>query len=166
MDESEHLTTPQRHQQNKPVFACIRCSDRKVKCNRQSPCDTCTKHGVECVFRPPRVGRKRRTLVKDNAKDERLNQYEALLRQHGIDPNGALAAGSSQESDALQRSEVSDRGLATATASPKSKVTQDSVAEIEQRAPLPPDREPQDEQKTFFKPQVIKGASGTKFVDK
>ncbi|KAN0099249.1 hypothetical protein V8E51_013024 [Hyaloscypha variabilis] len=71
----------------KPTYACIRCSARKVKCNRQTPCESCIRHNVECIFRAPKPSKRRREVAKDKAVEERLKHYEALLREKGIDPN-------------------------------------------------------------------------------
>jgi hypothetical protein len=67
------------------TFACIRCAERKVKCDRQRPCSACTKHNAECVFNDTKPTRKRQRRVKVQALADRLNQYEALLQEHGID---------------------------------------------------------------------------------
>jgi hypothetical protein len=67
------------------TFACIRCAERKVKCDRQRPCSACTKHNAECVFNAAKPTRKRQRRVKVQALADRLNQYEALLREHRID---------------------------------------------------------------------------------
>jgi hypothetical protein len=66
------------------TFSCIRCAERKVKCDRQRPCSACTKHNTECVFntKPPKRKQKR---VKVQVLSDRLNQYEELLQKHGID---------------------------------------------------------------------------------
>ncbi|KAI1103186.1 mitogen-activated protein kinase [Jackrogersella minutella] len=66
---------------NRPTFACVRCAERKVKCDRERPCSACVNHKVECVFRPPRPPRKRHQVLTD-----RLRHYETLLQEQGIDP--------------------------------------------------------------------------------
>ena len=69
----------------RPTFSCIRCAERKVKCDRQKPCSGCIKHNVDCIFnatKPPRTKHKR---VKVQVLADRIGQYEALLRKHGID---------------------------------------------------------------------------------
>lgn len=70
------------HTSNRPTYACIRCADRKVKCDRQRPCGACVKHNVECVFHPPRP-RKRQRRVEQLT--DRLRHYEALLQEQGIE---------------------------------------------------------------------------------
>lgn len=67
------------------TYACVRCADRKVKCNRERPCSTCVKHNVECVYNASTQPRKRHKRVKVQALADRLKQYEALLQEKGID---------------------------------------------------------------------------------
>lgn len=68
---------------SRPTQACVRCSDRKVKCDRQKPCSACVKHNAECVFVPLRPPRKRHRRVE--ILTDRLKQYQALLQEKGID---------------------------------------------------------------------------------
>ena len=72
---------------SRPTYSCIRCADRKVKCDRQKPCSNCVKHNVDCLFHPPQPLRKRHKRVKDQILTERLRHYEALLQERGIDPS-------------------------------------------------------------------------------
>jgi hypothetical protein len=67
------------------TFSCIRCAERKVKCDRQRPCSACTKHNAECVFNASKPPRRKQKRVKVQVLSDRLNQYEALLHKHGID---------------------------------------------------------------------------------
>ena len=75
---------------SRPAYSCIRCSDRKVKCDRQNPCSGCTKHNVICEFRPlpPRKPVKR--AKDEKVLRERLRRYEQLLAEQGINPNAPL----------------------------------------------------------------------------
>ncbi|WYZ36873.1 hypothetical protein EsH8_II_000379 [Colletotrichum jinshuiense] len=62
------------------VLACVFCHQRKIKCDRKSPCANCIKADQACVpstRAPPGTGRRR--VVKDLL--ERLNQCETLLSQ-------------------------------------------------------------------------------------
>lgn len=79
---SPFSSTPSR-----PTYSCIRCADRKVKCDRQKPCSACVKHNVDCVFNPSRPPRKRHRRVEDQILTDRLRHYEALLQEQGIDPS-------------------------------------------------------------------------------
>jgi hypothetical protein len=78
---SSSSSTPSR-----PTYSCIRCADRKVKCDRQRPCSACVKHNVDCVFQPPPLPRKRHKRLKDQILVDRLRYYEALLQEQGVDP--------------------------------------------------------------------------------
>lgn len=72
---------------SRPTFSCIRCIDRKVKCDRQQPCTACSKHKVECVFNPVTPSRKRQKRAKDQVLEDRLHRYETLLAKQGIGPD-------------------------------------------------------------------------------
>ncbi|KIV95466.1 hypothetical protein PV10_03120 [Exophiala mesophila] len=65
-------------------FSCLRCFERKVKCDKQSPCSNCTRSKAECTFRIPPPSRRRKKKPAEEALLERLKQYEALLQSKGI----------------------------------------------------------------------------------
>ncbi|KAL8953628.1 MAG: hypothetical protein Q9222_000514 [Ikaeria aurantiellina] len=71
---------------SRPTYSCIRCADRKVKCDRQRPCGACVRHHVDCVFTSSQPHRRERRRVKDQILSDRLKHYEALLQEQGIDP--------------------------------------------------------------------------------
>ncbi len=79
--------SPSSSKPSRPTYSCIRCADRKVKCDQQRPCSACVKHNVDCVFNPSRPPRKRQKRVKDQILTDRLKLYEALLQEQGIDPS-------------------------------------------------------------------------------
>lgn len=120
----------------KSTFACIRCSERKVRCDKQNPCNACVRHNVQCIFRPPKPSRRKREFVKDKLVDERLKRYEAILQEKGIDPN--------QVTGTL---EVVHHRTSSRSEAPETAWT------------LPP-------QATIFKPQLLHGQRGTELVDK
>ena len=72
---------------SRPTYSCVRCAERKVKCDRQRPCSNCVKHHVDCVFNASRPPRKQRRRVNDQILTDRLRRYEALLRDQGFDPS-------------------------------------------------------------------------------
>lgn len=78
--------TPSSNVSSRATFACIRCADRKVKCDRQRPCSACVKHNVDCVFNPVQPPRKRHKRVNTQILTDRLKHYEALLQEKGVDP--------------------------------------------------------------------------------
>ena len=79
-------TLPLLNGPSRATYSCIRCADRKVKCDRQRPCGACVKRNVECVFNPSPPTRKRQKRAKEEVLTERLKYYEALLDKQGIDP--------------------------------------------------------------------------------
>jgi hypothetical protein len=84
-------------------FACIRCAERKVKCDRLQPCSACTKHNKECIFNPSKPPRKRIRRVKVQSLVEQLSFYEGLLLKNGIIstnvPNTTCTNGQFTQSD-------------------------------------------------------------------
>lgn len=128
----------------KPTFACIRCTERKVKCDKEDPCNACVRHNVQCIFRPPKLPRRRRKIVKDALVDERLKRYEALLREKGIDPNQVNGTSEAEYHRDSSRSEV---------------------PETVWQLPTPPSTV-SGPQATIFKPQLLRGQRGTEYVDK
>lgn len=66
------------------ALACVLCQQRKVKCDRQSPCANCLRVRVPCETAKlaPRQRRRRRFPERDLL--ERLHRYEGLLREKGI----------------------------------------------------------------------------------
>jgi len=83
-------TTPSTSTHKRPTFSCIRCAERKVKCDRQRPCAGCVKSNVECIFKPVQPPKQRNKRVKVKVLTDRLKQYEALLQEKGIDPGNLL----------------------------------------------------------------------------
>ena len=131
---------------SRPTYSCVRCSDRKVKCDRQSPCSACVKHNAQCVFRPPHPPRKRHKRVKDDILNDRLKRYEALLQEQGIDPTGLPDISEPEQAHKPSR-------------------TGDAVAEDSLQLPTPmsstsePDR-------SITKTQLLHDQGRWKFVDK
>ncbi|RVD82124.1 uncharacterized protein DFL_006558 [Arthrobotrys flagrans] len=85
------------------AFNCVVCKNRKVKCDRQVPCSTCTKLNVECQYVEPGPRKKRKSSSKHENLVQRLNRYEELLKQ--VESNVKLLDGvelpSSQKGDSL-----------------------------------------------------------------
>lgn len=59
--------------------SCFDCSRRKVRCNKQFPCDNCVRLGLECKFPPP--GRKPRKAPKRLSNKAGLLSRLSLLEQ-------------------------------------------------------------------------------------
>ena len=139
----ETQASPSLSVPGRPTYACIRCAERKVKCDRQRPCGTCVKHEVDCVFKPPRPPQKRhkRTQILTN----RLKQYEILLQEQGIDPNKLPETPNSEP--------PSTSNHATAAAPKELQVQTPSSIESEYS-------------RSINKSQVIHGQGRSKFLDK
>lgn len=67
------------------AFSCIRCFERKVKCDKQNPCANCIKSNVECIFRIPPAPRRKKKRPQDELLLARLKKCEDLLKSKGID---------------------------------------------------------------------------------
>ena len=66
------------------AFSCIRCFERKVKCDKQNPCSNCVKSRVDCVFRIPPAPRRRKKRPQEDVLLERLRKCEELLKSKGL----------------------------------------------------------------------------------
>ena len=130
----------------KPTFACISCSERKVRCDKEDPCNACVRHRVKCVYRPPDPSRKKRKIVsvRDSSIDERLKHFETLLKEKGIDPQQSVGPSDEDYSRESKRSEV-------------------PVTVWQLPTPVSAVSGPQT---TIFKPRLIHGQRGTELVDK
>ncbi|KAL2433717.1 Aurofusarin cluster transcription factor aurR2 [Exophiala dermatitidis] len=67
------------------AYSCIRCFERKVKCDKQSPCSNCVKSNVECIFRVPPAPRRRKKRPPEEMLLARLKKCEELLQKMGVD---------------------------------------------------------------------------------
>ncbi|KAF2168448.1 hypothetical protein M409DRAFT_21198 [Zasmidium cellare ATCC 36951] len=73
--------------QQKPqrLLACVRCQQRKVKCDRSYPCSNCVRVGVQAECTPASLApRQRKRRFPERYLLQRVRQYESLLRQHNI----------------------------------------------------------------------------------
>lgn len=73
-------------QPGKPIklISCVQCQQRKVKCNKESPCSHCTKSRLECIYRPPAPPRRGKRKPTEADLLARLRRCEELLRGSGI----------------------------------------------------------------------------------
>lgn len=83
-------------------YSCIRCGERKVKCDREKPCSACVKHNVQCIYRPPPLPRATRRRLRDQTIKGRLRRYEAMLKDMGIDPENDTTESSDSRKDQTQ----------------------------------------------------------------
>ena len=70
---------------SKRLISCVLCQQRKVKCDKKSPCSACTKAGVTCVAATAQPPRRRKRSAPEETLLARLKRYEALLKNHGVD---------------------------------------------------------------------------------
>lgn len=65
-------------------YSCLTCRQRKVRCDRRTPCSNCIKAEKQCSFIPPVRGRRRRTKPPREGLHAKLKRYEELLRSYGV----------------------------------------------------------------------------------
>ncbi|KAL4894055.1 fungal-specific transcription factor domain-containing protein [Aspergillus ambiguus] len=81
--------------------SCVLCQQRKVRCDQEKPCSNCVKARAECRVAPPAPRRRRARKLQGYELIERLQRYETLMSQHGIDFNHVQ--GAEDASAALRR---------------------------------------------------------------
>ncbi|KAI5205290.1 hypothetical protein E4T38_04372 [Aureobasidium subglaciale] len=64
------------------TLACAACQQRKVKCDRKFPCNTCVKSNIQCV--PIAAPRQRRRRFPEAELLLHVRRLEDLLRKHEI----------------------------------------------------------------------------------
>ncbi|KFA45621.1 hypothetical protein S40293_08633 [Stachybotrys chartarum IBT 40293] len=74
---SETEARPQQRQ-----LACVLCQQRKVKCDRKSPCSNCVRTKAHCV--PATLAPRKRRFAERELL-QRLRNYEDLLRRNGVE---------------------------------------------------------------------------------
>ncbi|MCJ1403050.1 hypothetical protein MMC11_006272 [Xylographa trunciseda] len=65
------------------VLACVRCHQRKLRCDRKFPCANCVGVRSNCVP-TPLTSRQRRRRFPERDLLDRIRRYEGLLQQHNI----------------------------------------------------------------------------------
>ena len=70
-------------------YACLPCRQRKVKCDRNVPCNNCRKSNgaQQCSFVPPTRGlwKRKQTKPPKEGLHAKLKRYEELLKSLGVD---------------------------------------------------------------------------------
>lgn len=64
-------------------LACIPCQQRKLKCDRRTPCTRCVKSGAQCTQSSWNPRQRRRRFPERDLID-RIRRYEDLLRSNAI----------------------------------------------------------------------------------
>src|ERR1700730_15697887 len=80
--ESKYGPQPVEASSGPKPLSCVTCRQRKVKCNKVSPCSLCQKAGVQCVF--PNRGRVPRakqagSKTRDIELLRRISRLESLV---------------------------------------------------------------------------------------
>ena len=132
---------------SRPIYSCIRCSDRKVRCDKQNPCNTCVKHNVQCLFRTPAPPRRKQKLPRDGTLKAKVKRYEALLQDLGVNPNEMPKTPEAEQ----RHTQVSD---------PKATTTKDAS-----QLPTPASTASELEQ-AITTSQLLHGQGKSKFLDK
>jgi hypothetical protein len=68
---------------NRQPLSCLPCRQRKLKCSRQQPCETCVKRNDEssCTYAKPVQKGENKTDVSRAKAQDRLRQLEDLVMQ-------------------------------------------------------------------------------------
>ena len=111
---------------NRPVYSCIGCSDRKVKCDRQDPCSACRKQNLQCTFRPVRQSQKRQKRLKREVLVDRLQHHEALPKEQGLNPS-AVSHPEADQPDESHRGESPQAGPNLQLVTPSSVASEPST---------------------------------------
>ncbi|PLB48606.1 hypothetical protein P170DRAFT_425648 [Aspergillus steynii IBT 23096] len=64
--------------------SCVLCQQRKVRCDQQKPCSNCVRAQAECKVVPPKPVTRRKKKLRKRDLVDRVQRYEALLRDNGI----------------------------------------------------------------------------------
>ena len=98
VEDAQPSSTSAPPMRDKRVLACVLCQQRKIKCDRNFPCQHCTKARVQCVP-AGQLPRRRKRRFAERELLEQLKRYEELLKENGIEyepltkDNGAPAVG-------------------------------------------------------------------------
>ncbi|EED18904.1 C6 transcription factor, putative [Talaromyces stipitatus ATCC 10500] len=84
-------------------YSCFTCRQRKVRCDRRSPCSNCVKTEKQCSFIPPVRGKRKRTKPLREGLHAKLKRYEELLRSHGVKVEPSSDDGEDSDSEAASQ---------------------------------------------------------------
>ncbi|KAJ9638563.1 hypothetical protein H2204_004334 [Knufia peltigerae] len=110
--------SPSAERQPATTQACVRCSERKVKCDKKSPCTACLRFDFECVYRPRGPRKTRKQSTPHRALIQRLKRYESLLQEQGIDAGASVETPTARSEDALEHGSQSSTVTASHTKTP------------------------------------------------
>lgn len=61
--------------------SCLRCHERKVRCNKGSPCDKCQRMNLQCVYPGPKRAKRRAPKANSTEMTARLEQLEQSIAE-------------------------------------------------------------------------------------
>jgi hypothetical protein len=94
---------------NLKSYSCLICRQRKVKCNRQIPCNNCIKSEKQCSFIPPVRGKRKKIKPVTEGLHAKVRRYEELLRSCGVEVDVAEDLNdSSSESASILDAEIDE----------------------------------------------------------
>ncbi|KAI5457772.1 putative C6 transcription factor [Mariannaea sp. PMI_226] len=145
MDEYEDVSVPrdEEDEEQGPVaaekLACYRCRQRKVKCDRSSPCAQCVKAGARCSYAtgPKPRERRQRVLVSNtydsklDAISQKLDDLTRRMSQLSYKPTNGTTSKSIDPADLINQQEISSSssfGLTPASSSIGSTPAQGSLS--------------------------------------
>ena len=64
--------------------SCVICAQRKVKCDKSSPCSNCSRSRSECIYRAPATSQRHRKRPADEDLLSKISEYEELLSKNNI----------------------------------------------------------------------------------
>lgn len=110
--------TPTAARQSATTHACVRCSERKVKCDKKHPCTACLRFDFECAYRPLGPRKLKKQSASHRALIQRLKRYESLLQEQGIDVGANVGTSTARGEDALEDGSQSSAVTASHTKIP------------------------------------------------
>lgn len=65
-------------------YSCVTCARRKVKCDKLSPCSSCSKSQVACIYRDPVPSQRYRKRVTQRDLLSKIRELETILHSNRI----------------------------------------------------------------------------------
>ncbi|KAH8131207.1 hypothetical protein FP744_10000532 [Trichoderma asperellum] len=65
-------------------FSCVTCARRKVRCDKLSPCSSCSKSQVACIYRDPAPSQRHRKRVTQRDLLAKIQELETILHSNRI----------------------------------------------------------------------------------
>ncbi|TVY41579.1 Aurofusarin cluster transcription factor [Lachnellula occidentalis] len=79
------MSTPGASSKPQRILACVRCQQRKIRCDRKFPCANCNTSRVQCVPATLTQRGPRKLRFPERELLERLRKYEDLLSRNHIE---------------------------------------------------------------------------------